>query len=93
MSEHNFQHREIGFGYEINPSLTGAYVGMIDLFNAKTVEPVKRNKDGFKRISHRFPIKGGISPLEAMRLDLIESMYAPSPLFAIFSERANASSS
>ena len=91
MSEHNFKHREIGFGYEINPPLIGANAGLIDLFTTKTVERVKRNNDGFKRIIHRFPIKGGISPLEAMRLDFIESMSAPSPLFAIFSERANAS--
>ena len=49
MSEHNFKHREIEVGYEINPPLIGANAG------------------------------------------LIESMSDPSPLFAIFSEQANAS--
>jgi len=33
------------------------------------VEPVKRNKDGLRWINHKFPIKGGISSVEAMRRD------------------------
>lgn len=35
----------------------------------KTTEPVKRNKDGVKWITHRYPIKGGISLLDAAIID------------------------
>lgn len=37
---------------------------------AKTVEPVKRNKDGFQWIIHRFPIKNGISIMQAIHQDM-----------------------
>jgi hypothetical protein len=36
----------------------------------KTVEPVKRNKDGLQWIIHRFPIKGGISIMDAIHQDM-----------------------
>jgi len=55
----------------------GAFNRYLDVWNKKCVEPVKRNKDGVQWISHRFPIKGGISPREAMIRDLCE----PNPLF------------
>lgn len=36
------------------------------VLNEKCVEPEQRNKDGMRWISHRFPIKGGISLREVM---------------------------
>jgi hypothetical protein len=36
----------------------------------KTVEPIKRNKDGLQWIIHRFPIKGGISIMDAIHQDM-----------------------
>ncbi len=49
-----------------------------------STEPVKRNKDGIRWIHHRFPIKGGITTMEAMRRDLTDIVFSPSPLFAAF---------
>lgn len=37
----------------------------------KRYEPVKRNKDGWRYVGHRFPIKGGISLRDVM---IAESM-------------------
>ena len=61
----------------INPPVRGTF---IEVLTAKRFEPVKRNKDGWKFVSHRFPIKGGISQLDVMNHYLIESFYSP-PLF------------
>lgn len=47
-----------------------------------SIEPVKRNKDGFRWIRHRFPIKDGITSMDAMRRDLTDIVFSPSPLFA-----------
>ena len=55
---------------------------MIDI---KCVEPVKRNKDGLRWISHRFPIKGGISWREAM----IQDMSQPNPWLKALSNGLN----
>jgi len=43
-----------------------------NFMSEKTIEPQKRNKDGVRWISHRFPIKGGISLREAMIHDMCE---------------------
>jgi hypothetical protein len=40
------------------------------IMREKTVGPCKRNKDGFRWIVHRFPIKNGISLREAWLIDL-----------------------
>lgn len=60
-------------------SFRGIYV---DPLHSKCVEPVKRNKDGTRWISHRFPIKGGISMRDTMVLDFSE----PNPLFELLSD-------
>lgn len=44
-----------------------------EVFTAKIWEPRKRNKDGMRWISHRFPIKGGISYREVMHLSLSDN--------------------
>lgn len=48
-------------------------------FDEPVYEPVKRNKDGLRWISHRFPIKGGISARELLARNLTE----PNPLLEI----------
>ena len=52
-------------------------IRLSEIWHAKVVEPVKRNKDGMRWIVHRFPIKGGISLRQAMLLD----MSRPHPLW------------
>ena len=42
-------------------------------WTARRFEPVKRNKDGMRWISHRFPIKGGISATEVALANLRET--------------------
>lgn len=42
-------------------------------WQAKVVEPKQRNKDGMRWIFHRFPIKGGISPIEVMAHNMMKN--------------------
>ncbi len=42
------------------------------LTSMRCVEPKKRNKDGLRWISHRFPIRNGITWREAMLRDMTE---------------------
>lgn len=44
-------------------------MNLMAALRAKTIEPVKRNKDGVRWIRHRFPIKGGISEIDAINKD------------------------
>lgn len=37
-----------------------------DFWHSPRYEPIRRNKDGWRYHGHRFPIKGGISRVEAM---------------------------
>lgn len=49
---------------------------MFDLtewLHAKIVEPKQRNKDGMRWIFHRFPIKGGISPIDVMAAHMMKT--------------------
>jgi hypothetical protein len=46
----------------------------------RCVEPQKRNKDGWRWIVHRFPIRGGISLREAWMRDLMR----PNPFLKEF---------
>ncbi|SFY11441.1 hypothetical protein SAMN03159408_03235 [Burkholderia sp. NFPP32] len=40
---------------------------------AKVYEPAQRNKDGMRWIRHRFPIRGGISALDIMLLNMSQN--------------------
>jgi len=53
--------------------------GVYGSLHAKCCEPAKRNKDGVKWITHRFPIKNGISLHDVM----LQDFRAPNPLLAL----------
>lgn len=44
--------------------------GGMSALTSKRFEPAKRNKDGWRYVEHRFPIKGGISELDLMVANL-----------------------
>jgi hypothetical protein len=56
--------------------------------NDPVYEPVKRNKDGVRWISHRFPIRGGISMREVMLRDL--ASWPLDPLWQRFARKSHA---
>lgn len=73
-----FEHQTVAVGYTVTGEIkSGAFYNAL---LAKRIEPIKRNKDGIRWISHRFPIKGGISQMEANNRDLIELINRPNPL-------------